>query len=134
MAKGIKLPNGNRLSHGQLFTTTEGNPMDRNQIQRPLNSSMHRDRVGRDGRIEKRTNIAAPVPGMVRQTKPSHDFLHGSPIDDEPNTPLAPKSYEKPIAIHPGMTDKQRAALHPVANSAKTILTEASTLRPKRKA
>lgn len=105
------------MQHGMIIG---GDPM-----QRPLNSSslLH----PRNG-AAKKTVDAQPVPGMVRQTKPSHDFLHGSPIDDEPNTPLAPKSHESKIPVHPGMTDKQRAGVHPIYNDTGEILHDAANL------
>jgi hypothetical protein len=119
--KGIKLPNGNRLSHGQLFTTPETNPM-----QRPLNS-MYSARNGAPKKI-----IDAPIkPGMKRQTVPSTAYLHGAPaLDDEKEQPL--KSYEKPIAVHPSMTSKQ-AAEHAASPSAKAIFADAARLGRKDK-
>ncbi len=77
--------------------------------------------IAREG-AEKKLTTPAIAHGQKRQTAPSHDWLHGAPIDDEPNTPLAPKSYESRVPIHPGMTNKQRAAIHPVANDPSEIL------------
>ena len=84
--------------------------------------------IARDG-AAKVTTIAQPVPGQVRQTKPSHDFLHGAPISDEPNTPLAPKSYEKSIPIHGGMTKQQVEKFTSTgANDPNLILRDAANL------
>ena len=68
------------------------------QTQRPLNSVSN---IARDGAPKKLTDPEI-VKGQVRQTKPSHEFLHGqTTIDDE-----APaKSFEGKGAepLHPGM-------------------------------
>ena len=118
MPKPILLANGARMTNGQIIG---GDPM---------NSSMHRVQVGRDGKLEKRIVEAAPSWGAKRQTKPSHEFLHGAPpLDDEGEMPI--KSYEKPIPLHPSVTERQRAEVHPIANSANVILSEAATLGPK---
>jgi hypothetical protein len=53
----------------------------------------------------KRLDPINPVPGQKRQTKPSHEFLHGAPLDDEPNTKLA---LRKQVEIHPGMKSNQQ--------------------------
>lgn len=107
--------------------------MNKSQAQRPLNRAhnMHRDQIGRDGKIDKALVAAAPVIGQRRQTKGDrHPWLHGIALQDEPNIPL--KTYETPAPIHPHMTPAQKANVHPVANSAKVILMEASTLGPKK--
>jgi hypothetical protein len=74
-------------------------------------------------------------PGTPRRAtsgEPS-PYHHGIVTQDEPNVPL--KSYEKPIPVHNGMTDRQRAKLDPVADNAKNILTDAANLaKPPQKA
>jgi hypothetical protein len=101
-------------------------------MQRPLNSTYN---IARDG-APKTPTVAQPVPGQVRQTTPSHEWKHGAPLDDEKEPPI--KSHERPIPVHPGTTPKQRAAIHPVANDPKVILTDAANLgrkpRPAEKA
>ena len=97
-----------------------------------IKRNMHADQIGRDGRVEKRIVEAAPVPGMRRQTQgPLAAYHHGVALNDEPNVPL--KSYEKPIPIHPGMTDKQRAEVHPIGNSAREVFLDAAALKPRKK-
>lgn len=53
----------------------------------------------------KRLDPVLTVPGQKRQTKPSHEFAHGAPLDDEPNSKL---SAGKQVAIHPGMKSRQQ--------------------------
>ncbi|WP_338830449.1 hypothetical protein [Bradyrhizobium sp. 27S5] len=98
-------------------------PAYRPPAHRPLNSSFG----GRDG-APKRIVDARPVPGQRRQTKPSHDFLHGAPpLDDEKEPPL--KSYEKPIPIHNGMSKQQVDKFHStLANHPTVILQDAANL------
>ena len=53
---------------------------------------------------------AAPViaHGMKRATKGElHPYLHGIAVQDEPNTSL--KSYQKPVAVHPGMVTNPKS-------------------------
>ncbi len=64
--KGVTLPNANRLSHGFLFT--KGNTMKLD---------------ARNGAAKRLTNPAI-THGMTRQSKPSHEFAHGAPLDTEP--------------------------------------------------
>lgn len=119
--RGIKLPNGGKMQHGMIIG---GDPM-----QRKLNEAYN---IARGG-APKRTVDAQPVPGMVRQTKGELGCHHGITVDDAPNVPL--KTYEQKISVHSGMTDKQRAAVHPVANDPKAILSDAARLgRPPEKA
>jgi hypothetical protein len=98
-------------------------------VQRPLNAAYN---LARDG-SSKRIVEAAPVPGQRRQTRgPLAAYHHGVALNDEPNVPF--KSYEKPISLHPSVTDRQRAEVHPIANSASQILTDAANLgRPRKK-
>jgi hypothetical protein len=57
----------------------------------------------------KKLDPVTPVPGMVRQTKPSAEFLHGAPLQDEPNTPKLREG--KQVPLHPSMkSDQQRGA------------------------
>ena len=116
--KGIVLKNGNRLNYGQLFPAKEGN-----QMQRPLNSSspLH----PRNG-APKRTTVAAPVPGQRSRTAPSHDYLHGAPLDDEREPPI--KAYERTIPLHPSTPKRIADKVHPVANDPKAILRDAANL------
>jgi hypothetical protein len=92
-------------------------------MQRSLNSSspLH----PRNGE-PKRTAVVATVPGMVRQTKPSHDFLHGQALDD--SAPDKAGHSGTNVPIHSGMTAKQVSALHPIADSGSEILREAANL------
>lgn len=81
--KAIRLANGARLTNGQIII---GGDMKQNQIQRPLNSNMHRDQIGRDGCVEKKIADAPIKPGMTRQTSGDlHPYLHGQAVQDEPN-------------------------------------------------
>jgi hypothetical protein len=50
----------------------------------------------------KKLDPVTPVPGMVRQTRPSAEFLHGAPLMDEPNT-VAKLSEGKQVPVHSGM-------------------------------
>lgn len=149
-AKGLTLANGNRLSHGQLFPARKEDDMQQNP-QRRRNSSMPRLNVGtlpaapqrsasggdhniaRSG-AEKRIVDAPNHPNAKRQTSGElHPWLHSQPLSDESEPPL--KSYERKIPVHPGMTDKQRATVHPIANDPGEILRDAAALarRPKPK-
>jgi hypothetical protein len=57
----------------------------------------------------KRLTDPLTVAGQRRQTKPSHEFLHGAPLDDEPNAKL---SAGKQAPIHPGMkSQRERGAV-----------------------
>jgi hypothetical protein len=127
LPRTIRLANGGRLTHEQLITgATE---MNKNQVQRPLNSSMHADKIGRDPRRGKNNDAAPIAHGMVRQSKPSHDFLHGSPrpLDDEKEPPI--KSYEKPIPVHGGISKASRDKFNSnPANSPSLILADAKNL------
>jgi len=118
--RGIKLPSGRKMQHGQI---TGGDPMV-SPYQRSLNSaSPFHPRNG----AAKRTVEAQPVPGQRRQTSGElAAYHHGQALNDEPNVPL--KTYEQKIPVHPGMTDKQRAAIHPVANDPHAILQDAANL------
>lgn len=94
-------------------------------MQRPLNST-YDAKIGRDPRREKTIVEAAPSWGAKRRTIGEIGFHGGVAVDDLPNVGL--KSYEKPIPIHSGMTSAQRDEVHPYANSAKEILTDAQHL------
>ena len=82
--RGIKLPNGSRLQHGQIIG---GDPMQNNP-QRGLNTAYN---VARDG-APKRTEAAPVKPGMTRQTKGDlHPYLHGqAAMQSVWNTPTTP--------------------------------------------
>jgi hypothetical protein len=122
--KAIRVANGGRMRLGQIIGGSD--TMQQKQI---LQRNMRRDQIGRDGRVPKvaETTATIPVsPGMKRQTKGEIGFHGGVAVDDLPNVGL--KSYEKPIPIHSGMTAAQRDEVHPYANSAKEILTDAQHL------
>jgi hypothetical protein len=63
----------------------------------------HRD-LARAGKAKALT-APAIVAGQKRQTKPSHEFLHGQALDDETCDKL---HVGKQVPIHPGM--KSRSA------------------------
>ena len=95
------------------------------QPPRKLNSSTP-EGIARAG-APKRIVDAPPVPGQKRQTPDSVFTGPGqTKLDDEPNLPI--KSHAKPIPVHDGMTSKQRAAIHPVANDPGEILADAARL------
>jgi hypothetical protein len=71
----------------------------------------------------KRLTDTATVPGMVRQTKPSHEFLHGAPVDDEPPE----KSYTRETPIHPATPSRKDRGEH-VAGLGNKILADAANL------
>jgi hypothetical protein len=72
--------------------------------QRRLNSTY--ENVARSG-APKRTTIPAPAHGMRSRIAPSHEFLHGAPVDCEP----LQKTYERDGAapVHPGMTTQTKS-------------------------
>jgi hypothetical protein len=112
--KGIKLHTGGKMRLGQIIG---GNPMFKNP-QRPLNTSLH----PRDGRTQTEF---APVINHRSRTAHGPGVITGNAHEDEP----LEKTYSgKSVPVHPGMTDKQRAAVHPVANDPKMVLAEASNL------
>jgi hypothetical protein len=54
----------------------------------------------------KKLTVPALATGMKRVTAPSHEFLHGAPVNDE----SLQKTYEgRQVAVHPAMTSKQVA-------------------------
>lgn len=64
--------------------------------------------IARAGKA-KRSDPVLTVPGQKRQTKPSHEFAHGAPLDDEPNIKL---SEGKQVPVHPSMKSReQRGAI-----------------------
>ena len=84
----------------------------------------------------KRQAAPAIAHGMKRATKGElHPYLHGIAVQDEPNVPL--KSYQKPVAVHPGMVtnpksnegDRLRGKHDPEAANA--VLKEAGELSKK---
>jgi hypothetical protein len=66
---------------------------------------------------------AAPVPGMKRQSAPSHEFLHGAPINGEP----LQTTYENTAPIHPAMTSRKDRGQQ-VEGQGSAVLIEASNL------
>jgi hypothetical protein len=118
--KGIKVANGGKMRHGQIIGGTD----TMTPCQRSLNSSspLH----PRNG-AAKVTAVAQPVPGQKRQTPDAVFTGPGqSALDDEPNLPM--KHHQVMAPIHPGMTDKQRAKIDPVANDPSVILNDAAAL------
>jgi hypothetical protein len=114
------------MQHGMIIGGE--NPMQKN-IQRPLNSSMHRDKIGRDGRVEKRLVDAPPVPGQKRQTKGEMGYHHGTVTQDEPMTTKTSDASRGPISIHPGMTKRQVDDFHSkLANHSAVILQDGANL------
>jgi hypothetical protein len=102
MTKAIRLANGSRLNHGQIINPRGGAPKN----------------IGADIPVK---------PGMRSRIAPSHAFLHGAPIDDEP----LQKTYERGIPLHsanPLSPDK--AAKH--ATAASDHLISAANLGRKR--
>jgi hypothetical protein len=90
--------------------------------QRPFNSSLH----PRDG-APKRTAVVQPVPGQKRQTAGQpHPYHHGVSVEGGAGIP--PKTFTGKIPVHDGMTDAQKAKVHPVVNNASVILNDASNL------
>jgi hypothetical protein len=87
---------------------------------------------GRDGKTKTAlTTTPQLVPGAKRVTKPSHEFLHGAPIDDEPMQ----KNWEGKgnVAVHPGMTTTPKSddpfrGLHPHPDSGSVVLADAGRL------
>jgi hypothetical protein len=117
--KAIRLPSGGRMRLGMIIG---GEPIMQNP-QRPLNSALN---IARDG-APKRVVEAQTVPGQKRQTKGEpHPYHHGVSIDDTPNLPI--KAHTKSIPVHSGMTEAQKAKLHPIANDPSEILRDASNL------
>lgn len=87
------------------------------------------NQIGRDGRVRKHAVVTQPAikGGMRSRILPSAEIHHGAPVTyDEPNLPI--KSHEKPIPVHGGMTDRQRAALHPLASDPHAIMQDAAAL------
>jgi hypothetical protein len=104
MAK-IKLSDGSTMNHGAIFRDAN---------------------LARNG-SPKRLTDPALVPGAKRQTKGSlHPYLHGTRLCDEPNNP--DKLTSSPVPVHPGMTSKQVANVHLVANDPNAVLQEAGRL------
>lgn len=102
--KGLVLANGNRLSQGQLFPKRENTMADNGQraaMQRAMTPNLARDGA------PKKITTPEIAHGMTRQTKPSHEFLHGSPIDDEP----VQNSWggKGNVPTHPGMVTQPKS-------------------------
>lgn len=100
-----KLPNGAKLVYGQMHLRPE-----RQGRSAP-------EGFGRYDSLPKAHTITEPAisHGMKRQTKPSHEFLHGAPVQDEP-----PEKHfvgKGNVPTHPGMitthvTDDPRRGSH----------------------
>ena len=121
---------GGRLTHGQLIK--KGSTDMNKNTQRPLNTT-YTDKIGRDGRVPKNIVDAPIAHGMKRQTKGEFGFHHGVTLEDNP---ILKKTFDasKPIAVHPGMTDRQ-AARHAAMPSANSVLSDAARLgKPAEKA
>jgi hypothetical protein len=92
-------------------------------IQRRLNSSLPiNPRAG----APKITPDAPTKPGMRSRIAPSHEYQHGAPLQDEPNTPL--KTYEQKIPLHPATPKRIADKVHPIGNDAGEILRDAANL------
>ena len=115
----ITLPNGNRLAHGQLIT--KGNAMKID---------------ARNGAAKRLTNPAI-THGMVRQSKPSHEFLHGAPAETDDSKLQKNWEGKGNVPTHPGMVtspksnagDRLRGTHNPQEGNA--ILREAGRLSRK---
>jgi hypothetical protein len=115
-----------------LNTSYPTNPMGALKVG-SLPAAPPRPAPGSDGNIAragapKHIVDAQPVPGQKRQ---SGDGVYTGPgqtysLDDEKELPI--KSHAKSIPVHPGMTDKQRAKIHPVVNDPNAILNDAANL------
>jgi hypothetical protein len=116
-AKGWTLPNGNRLNHGQLFLAKGNTLMSKQQQQKAMLRAMRRGTPGAapntaTGTIA-RTGIDKVLPeapiahGMTRQTKPSHEFLHGQAVDDEVADKLSATGRNVPTAYGMGRPDRK---------------------------
>jgi hypothetical protein len=81
--------------------------------------------IARDG-AQKSIVPAPTVYGQKRATVgPLAAYHHGVSVDDEPNVA---RSFEKPVPVHPHMTDQQKAGVDPFANSPAAILKDAAKL------
>jgi hypothetical protein len=127
-AKGFAIPGG-RLSHGQLFTM-EGKQMasdangQRTAMARAMRAPMTGEDMARSASAPNNLHTPEIVKGQRRKTsgEPAA-FHHGVSVDDTPNVPF--KSHERPVKIHDGMTDKQRATVDPIGNNPGVILRDA---------
>jgi hypothetical protein len=93
---------------------------------------MHRDQIGRDGRVPKHSTVVDPAitPGMKRATSGElAAWHHGIAVQDEPNVGL--RDFERKIPLHPATPPHVAAQVHSVANDPNAILKEAATLGPK---
>jgi len=91
--------------------------------QRPLNSSL-RDKIGRDGRVPKRLDLAPTVIGQKRQTSGAlHPHLHGQVQDDA----VPEKSFTRAAPIHSATPSRTDRGQH-VEGLGSTILNEAANL------
>ena len=119
-AKGWTLPNGNRLNHGQLFLAKGNTLMNKQQQQKAMLRAMRRSNQSTPGAAPNtasgtiaRTGFDKVLPeaptahGMTRQTKPSHEFLHGAPIDDEPVQKTWDTGKNVPTAYGQGRPDRK---------------------------
>jgi hypothetical protein len=112
--KGLVFNNGARVNHGQLFTEGKMASLDKNSPLHPRNGAPKRAASGADIPVK---------PGMRSRIAPSHEFLHGAPLQDEP----LEKTYTAPIGYHTAMTDKQIAMSGHGATSSQ-VLHEAAKL------
>jgi hypothetical protein len=102
--------------------------------QRKLNSSAPKPgmvdqtatNISRDG-AAKNIVEAPPAHGMKSQSRSDgvHPHLHGEAQND--SVPVKTYDASKPVPVHPGMTDRQRAE-HAAGPPANAILKEAGTL------
>jgi hypothetical protein len=118
-----RLPNDRYVAVGSndryvLVAKPKGNKTMKNNPQRPLNSAID----PRNG-APKRLADTAITPGHKRQTAPSHEFLHGAPVDDLP----LQKSYERETPIHPNTPSRADRGQHTPGEGSR-ILDEAARL------
>jgi hypothetical protein len=126
-ARGIMLPSGLRLNHGQMFTSQGENPMQKlNSPKAPLSVAQQEagEGMARTG-APKNIVEAPPVYGMKRATVgPLAAYHHGVSVDDEPN---AVKSFTRETPLHSAHANNQTSADVPSV-SAKAVLTDAAKL------
>jgi hypothetical protein len=143
-AKGLVLPNGNRLNRGQLFPA-KGSTMTDNGQRDAMQRAMQRTPGARANTIEKDSLLhprnGAPkaltnpaiAHGMPRQTKGElHPYLHGQAINDEVDDKVHVGNGNSPTAF--GMVtqpksnagDRLRGVHEPQLGN--VVLNEAMTL------
>jgi hypothetical protein len=118
-AKGLTLPNGTRLSRGQLFQPKEGNPMATDNGQRAaMAKAMNRttpgatpnsapESIARTGQA-KQLPTPATTPGMRNVDGGPLAFVGGKrPLDDEPLQKTYDGKGNVPTAFGMGRPDRK---------------------------